>query len=347
MHRCLQLARLGAGYVAPNPMVGAVLVYEDQIIGEGWHEHFGEAHAEVNCIRNAIAGGFEKQLPGSTLYVSLEPCAHHGKTPPCTDLIAGVQIPRVVIGCQDPFVEVNGRGIEKLRQSGIETITGVLEQECRELNKRFFRFHTEHRPYVILKWAQTADGIMGRRDSRLMISHDLTSRLVHRWRSEEASILVGTNTALVDDPELTNRLWPGPSPLRLVIDIDLKLPPSLKLFNGKGGPVIVFNARKHGFTAGASTRYYRIDPARPVIDQVLQALFSLGIQSVLVEGGAKLLQSFMDARAWDESRVIISPPVQLQEAGVHAPLLPDALLTSEIAVATDTIRNFKSMQAPV
>src|SRR5258706_4656586 len=246
MYRCLQLAAPGAGYVAPNPMVGAVLVHNGRIIGEGYHQHYGEAHAEVNCINQAALSGLIDTIPESTLVVSLEPCTHFGKTPPCADLIIKHKIPKVVIGCRDPFGEVNGKGIEKLKAAGIEVEQGVLEKECIDLNKRFFVFHTQHRPYIILKWAETADGFIapslpaapsinlwrpmeGRieEDStsrRLLISNEYTDRVVHKWRSEEAAILVGTNTVENDNPELTTRLWPGNSPVRLVVDMNLRLP---------------------------------------------------------------------------------------------------------------------------
>ncbi|HJW16280.1 MAG TPA: bifunctional diaminohydroxyphosphoribosylaminopyrimidine deaminase/5-amino-6-(5-phosphoribosylamino)uracil reductase RibD, partial [Flavisolibacter sp.] len=240
MARCLQLAQLGAGNVAPNPMVGAVLVYNDAIIGEGYHEKYGAAHAEVNCI-NSVIDGERHLISQSTLYVSLEPCAHFGKTPPCADLIVKLKIPKVVIGCRDPFVQVDGKGIEKLLAAGVEVTTGILEKECKELNKLFFTFHTLHRPYIILKWAQTSDGKIAyptlRKKSsspvsRLFITNAYTNRLVHKWRSEQMAILVGTNTAMHDDPSLNTRLWPGNSPVRLVIDKELALPPGLKLFDG-------------------------------------------------------------------------------------------------------------------
>src|SRR5687767_13525023 len=241
MQRCLQLARLGAGSVAPNPMVGAVLVSDDRVIGEGWHQQFGKAHAEVNCFDSVLPGNREL-VAGSILYVSLEPCAHFGKTPPCTDLIIKNKIRKVVVGCRDPFKEVNGKGIEKLKAAGIEVETGVLENECKEINKRFFCFHEKHRPFIILKWAHTADGKMGFESStdRLFITNEYTNRLVHKWRSEESAVMVGTNTALRDDPELTVRLWTGASPVRAVIDRELKLPASLKIFDGQY-PTIVFN----------------------------------------------------------------------------------------------------------
>ena len=231
MHRCLELAQLAAGNTAPNPMVGSVLVHNDKIIGEGYHQVYGQAHAEVNCI-SSVKPEHQGLIPQSTIYVSLEPCAHFGKTPPCADLIIKHQIPKVVVGCRDPFVQVNGKGIEKLQAAGIEVTVGVLEKECKELNKRFFTFHTEHRPYIILKWAQTADLKIAAEDyGRVLISNAQSNRIVHKWRSEEMAILVGTNTALFDDPELNTRLWPGGHPIRLVVDMNLRLPSSLKLFN--------------------------------------------------------------------------------------------------------------------
>ena len=242
MQRCLQLAAMGAGHTAPNPMVGAVLVYADRVIGEGFHRQYGGPHAEVNCI-NSVTKDDLPLLAKSTLYVSMEPCSHFGKTPPCTDLIIEKKIPTVVIACRDGYHKVNGKGIEKLRAAGINVIVGILEREALELNKRFFTFHQHQRPYIILKWAQSKDGKVaplnlpaGRqvphsggnleqsKGKRLLISNEVTDRLVHKWRSEEAAILVGTNTALQDDPALTTRFWPGRDPVRLVIEMELKLP---------------------------------------------------------------------------------------------------------------------------
>jgi diaminohydroxyphosphoribosylaminopyrimidine deaminase/5-amino-6-(5-phosphoribosylamino)uracil reductase len=216
-------------------MVGAVLVYEDRIIGEGYHQLYGKAHAEVNCI-NSVKEEDQPLIARSTIYVSLEPCAHYGKTPPCADLIIARRIPRVVVGCRDPFPEVDGKGIEKLRAAGVEVTVGVLEAECKELNRRFFTFHTQHRPYIVLKWAQSMNGrIAGDGEGRVLISNAYTNRLVHRWRSEEAGILVGTRTALADDPALTARLWNGPDPVRLVIDKELRLPGTTLLLSVGGG----------------------------------------------------------------------------------------------------------------
>jgi len=346
MQRCLQLAENGSGYVAPNPMVGAVLVHDNRIIGEGYHQRYGGPHAEVNCI-NSVKEEDRNLISRSTLYVSLEPCAHHGKTPPCADLIIANKIPEVVIGCRDPFKEVNGKGIEKLKAAEINIIYGVLEEECQQLNKRFFTFYTQHRPYIILKWAETADKkIAVNGTERLSISNEQTNRLVHKWRSEEASILVGTNTAIMDDPELTTRYWDGPSPIRLVVDMDLSLPPSLKIFNGKQRTVI-FNTVKHSEEAlpqllsplsgeRQGLRYYQVTENVNLIHQIVNALYQLRIQSVLVEGGARLLQSFIDEEMWDEIRIIknekliinnglAAPEVELKNADDEMKILDDSI----------------------
>lgn len=328
MHRCIELAKTAAGNVAPNPMVGAVLVHEGRIIGEGFHQQYGKAHAEVNCI-NAVAEEDLALIPHSTLYVSLEPCAHFGKTPPCADLIIRHRIPHVVVGCRDPFTEVNGKGIEKLKAAGIRVDVGILEKECRELNKRFFTFHERHRPYVILKWAQSNNGkIAGLSSQRILISNAYSNRLVHRWRSEEPAMLVGTRTALADDPALTTRLWPGKNPIRLVIDLHLKLPQTLHLFDD-AAPAIVFNLHQNtiedfndrSFIDNRSTVFYQVTDTVSIVHQVLHALYQLNIQSVLVEGGARLLQSFIDEAMWDEARIITNNDLLIPE-GLSAPALP-------------------------
>ena len=367
MQRCLELAKLGAGYVAPNPMVGAVLVHGDKIIGEGWHQQYGEAHAEVNCI-DSVKDKDKQFISQSTLYVSLEPCAHFGKTPPCADLIIKNKISTVIIGCRDPFDKVNGKGIEKLEAAGVKVEVGILEKECKELNKRFFTFHTKHRPYVVLKWAQTEDGKIASlnpseggtldpdsfdihdnkmptlptdsknppkecREARLLISNEYSNRLVHQWRSEEAAILVGTNTALMDDPELTTRLWPGKSPVRLVVDMSLKLPANLKVFN-KQVRTIVFNTMKQ--EEDGNLLYYKLTKEAGLVQQILNALYQLKIQSVLVEGGAKLLQSFIDEGTWDEARIISTSELIINN-GLNAPILKSAEKTSEQKLLSDKI----------
>lgn len=338
MHRCLELAQLGAGYVAPNPMVGAVLVHEGRIIGEGWHKEYGKAHAEVNCI-NAVQEEDRQFISQSILYVSLEPCAHHGKTPPCTDLIIRHKIPKVVIGCRDPFKEVDGKGIEKLKAAGIEVETAVLEEECRELNKRFFTFHKKQRSFIILKWAQTADGFIAGDDSkRILISNEFSNRLVHKWRSEEAAIMVGTNTALRDDPALTTRLWPGPSPVRLVIDMNLRLPGSLKVFDGSER-TIVFNTIKEDEKPNLS--FIKLDKEKQFVPQLMDVLYRLPLQSVLVEGGAALLQTFIESGVWDEARVIVNGELSIGN-GLPAPVLKNEQLVMEEKNSTDTISYFRN-----
>jgi diaminohydroxyphosphoribosylaminopyrimidine deaminase / 5-amino-6-(5-phosphoribosylamino)uracil reductase len=395
MRRCLELARLGAGHTAPNPMVGAVLVFEGRIIGEGYHQQYGQAHAEVNCIRSVPAGDVH-HIQQSILYVSLEPCAHYGKTPPCADLIIEKKIPAVVVGCRDPFKAVDGKGIEKLRAAGVVVEVGVLEKECMLLNKRFLTFHTLHRPYILLKWAQSANGRLaagpvrhpGAMDqtetmdhsgiashvgagggSRTLISNPYTNRLVHKWRSEEAAILVGTNTALSDDPALTARLWNGPHPIRLVVDKELRLPLSLQVFDRKVR-TIVFNTLRHSMEEGrgqdpagggqdpagsgsdsagsgsdpagngsdpaGNLLYYQLATDSSLVQQIILALYRLNIQSVLVEGGARLLQSFIDEGYWDEARVITNEELQIPE-GLASPELSDAELLSRERLFSDTI----------
>ena len=336
MQRCLQLSKLGNGYTAPNPMVGAVLVYEGRIIGEGYHQHYGEAHAEVNCIRS-VKEVDSALIQESTLYISLEPCAHFGKTPPCADLIIQNKIPKVVIGCRDPFPEVNGKGIEKLKAAGVETVVGIMEKECIELNKRFFAFYTNHRPYIILKWAQSSNGRLANADySRVFITNEFTNRLVHKWRSEESAILVGTNTALFDNPDLTNRNWEGRNPIRLVVDMDLRLPASLKLFN-RQVKTIVFNSIKHEENDNLS--YYQVTADVPLVHQIEHALYQAKIQSVLVEGGARLLQSFIDERIWDEARIITNEEMKITE-GIHAPELTEEILVQKENYFSDIIRYY-------
>ena len=561
MQRCLQLAQLGRGHVAPNPMVGAVLVYEGVIIGEGYHEKYGDFHAEVNCI-DSVKKELRHLVERATLYVSLEPCAHFGKTPPCTNLIILMEIPRVVIGCRDPFVEVNGKGIEKLQAAGVEVVQGVLEDECKELNKRFFTFHTKHRPYVILKWAQTGNGKMAlppltpptgenhaqplapsnspnggepnaqpllkedadkyvgefyqaadpftyhllknfvsehrknptqaedflwqqlrgnklngyvfRRQhiignfivdfvclakkliievdglihqlpenkmsdkertvwlqqkgyevirftneeilfdtqtalnqikqkieelpfaerkiyasstktdrsskviskgevgewlsspvggnqrlrtqsgmgagqlSRLFITNEQTNRIVHKWRSEEMAIAVGTNTALLDDPQLSTRLWPGKNPIRIVVDMDLRLPSSLQLFDATI-PTIVFNTKQHTIDNSKAISfknnvvYYQVTEDASLVYQMLNALYSMNIQSVIVEGGAYLLQSFIDEGVWDEARIIANEEL-IVDNGLPAPVLQSHKLLHTQTILSDTIRVYNLLK---
>jgi diaminohydroxyphosphoribosylaminopyrimidine deaminase/5-amino-6-(5-phosphoribosylamino)uracil reductase len=343
IQRCIQLAKLGAGHVAPNPMVGAVLVYEDRIIGEGYHMQYGQAHAEVNCI-NSVEAKNRNLIETSVIYVSLEPCAHFGKTPPCADLIVKHKIQTVVIGCRDPFEQVDGKGIDKLQKAGVAVITGVLESECKELNKRFFTFHTKKRPYVALKWAQSKNHKIANADfSRVLISNAYSNRLVHKWRSEEAGIMVGTNTALQDDPALNTRNWTGPNPTRLVVDMNLRLPSTLQVFDGQQR-TIIFNGIKH--EEQQDVIFYKIEREPSFVKALLKACYELNIQSVLIEGGNKLAESFINEHLWDEARVIENNQLIIDN-GLNAPLLSNHSLISSETIATDTVccylnHNYKS-----
>ena len=331
MQRCLQLAVLGSGYTAPNPLVGSVLVHNGRIIGEGHHELFGAPHAEVNCIQSVVPAD-RALIPSSTLYVSLEPCCHYGKTPPCTDLILREKIPAVVIGCRDPFPEVNGKGIEKLLTHGVAVEYPVLETLSKEMNRRFFTFHVLKRPYVILKWAQSVNHkIAGKAGVRIKISNDYSTRLVHKWRSEEAGILVGKTTALLDDPQLTSRLWPGKNPVRIVTDQNLSLPGSLKLFD-ETAPTVVLNGKSD--LKEGEILFKKINGSG--IQSILSGIHSLNILSVLVEGGAKLLQSFIDSGEWDELRIITNHDLTIQ-AGISSPDFGNAKFIKTETLGTDTI----------
>ncbi len=341
MQRCLQLAKQAAGYVAPNPMVGAVLVHAQRIIGEGFHHQYGQAHAEVNCV-NSVKKEDEHLIDQSILYVSLEPCAHFGKTPPCADMIIRSKIPRVIVGCRDPFNQVDGKGIEKLLAAGIEVELGVMEKDCTELNKRFFTFHKKRRPYIILKWAQSHNSKIGSTDGRrVFISNEFTNRIVHKWRGEEASILVGSNTAMLDNPELNVRLWNGQNPVRLLVDRNLRLPTSLKIFNSES-KTIIFNTIKHEKIN--HLLYYQVTGAESLVHQIVHALYQLKIQSVLVEGGAKLLQSFIDAQMWDETRVTENGELIIT-SGLNAPELTNEKLSGSEKLFSDSIQYYKNLNA--
>ena len=298
MKRCIELANKAMGYVSPNPMVGSVIVYEGKIIGEGYHENYGKSHAEVN----AIASVKDKSLlPKSTLYVNLEPCAHFGKTPPCSNLIIEHKISKVVIGCIDSFSEVAGKGIVKMENAGIEVIVGVLEKESRALNKRFFTFHEKERPYIILKWAESKDGFIAPKNQTapFWMTSSESKKLVHQWRAEEDAILVGRITAKKDNPSLTVREVEGQNPVRIVIDKDLKLSDELNLFDSDS-KTIVFNAIK---TEEIDSNYFIKITLNNLIENILSELYKQNIQSIIIEGGRKTLQSFIDENMWDEARI--------------------------------------------
>ena len=335
MWRCIELARSGLCNAAPNPMVGAVLVCDGRIVGEGYHVRCGEAHAEVNAIRSVRDASLLRRC---TLYVSLEPCSHYGKTPPCADLIIEKGIPRVVVGCLDPFSRVSGRGIRKLREAGCEVVVGVLETECRALNRRFMTFNTLHRPYVVLKWAESADGFIDvcrEGGCPVRLSSPLTAMLAHKRRAELGAVMVGRRTALLDDPALTVRSWYGPQPLRVVLDRALSLPGSLRLFDGSA-PTLVFTEREHPSAGGVE--YVRLDFSREVLPQALEALSRRGIQSLLVEGGSRLLQSFVDGGCWDDIFVEECPAAL--RAGVPSPVLPPHLCCERTEHFGRTFRHY-------
>lgn len=311
--RCIQLAKNGRLGAAPNPMVGAVVVCDGRIIGEGYHAKCGEAHAEVNAIASV---GDASLLKRSTIYVSLEPCAHYGKTPPCANLIVEKGIPKVVIGCQDPFSQVAGKGIKILRNAGCEVVTGVLEQACMELNKAFFTVQLKHRPLITLKWAQSADGFLDVERAGglpVKLSSPLTQIVAHKRRAEHQAIIVGRRTALLDDPSLNVRAWSGPQPLRIVIDRELQLPRHLKLFDGSQPTLVV--TEKQGSIPQVDC--FQADFSRNILPQLMDEMVRRNVQSLLVEGGSQLLQSFLDAGLWDEAYVECCPQVLGQ--GIQSP----------------------------
>jgi diaminohydroxyphosphoribosylaminopyrimidine deaminase/5-amino-6-(5-phosphoribosylamino)uracil reductase len=316
MQRCLELAVNGLGKVAPNPMVGCVIVHNDRIIGEGYHAAYGAPHAEVNAIK---AVKDKELLKNAKLYVNLEPCAHFGKTPPCSDMIIQHQIPEVIIGCMDSYSEVAGKGIEKLRKSGCQVTVNVLEKESRELNRRFFTFYEKKRPYVILKWAQTLDGFIDIDRSNPDIKPEwITNKflkiLVHKWRTEEVAILVGTRTAKNDNPQLTAREWHGSNPVRIVIDEKSTLPSHLHLFDQSTRTIIFTSQIKAN---KPNLEYISIDFNQNIIPQILDQLYELGLQSIIVEGGKMILESFIQAGFWDEARVLIGNKVF--QKGIKSP----------------------------
>lgn len=302
MQRCLELAKNGLGTTYPNPMVGSVIVFENKIIGEGWHQKAGEPHAEVNAI-NSVKD--KSLLSKSTIYVSLEPCSHFGKTPPCSDLIIHHKIPNVVVGTVDPNEKVAGKGIEKLRKSGASVIVGVLEKKCLELNKRFFSFHNQKRPYIILKWAESADGFLSPKTKNeqkpVWITNPYSRQLVHKWRTEEQAILVGTTTVLADNPQLNSRDWLGNNPIRIVLDRSVKISDEYEVKNGKQRTIFI--TEKENFVSVKNCNFETIIFDNQLAEKISDLLFQKGIQSVIIEGGLQTLQTFIDANLWDEARI--------------------------------------------
>jgi diaminohydroxyphosphoribosylaminopyrimidine deaminase / 5-amino-6-(5-phosphoribosylamino)uracil reductase len=331
MKRALELARLGIGLVSPNPRVGCVVVHNDIIVGEGWHQKHGEAHAEVNAIESVPNKSLLKE---STLYVNLEPCSHTGKTPPCADLLIRHQVKKVVVSNLDSNPLVSGRGIKKLRATGIEVVTGILEKEGRELNKRFFTFMEKQRPYILLKWAETSDGFIAREnhDSK-WISNEYSRQLVHKWRTEEDAVLVGSKTTSHDNPELNVRAWSGRNPVRVVLDRFLRLNDTLHVFD-RSQKTLCYNVLKHEEHANLSL--VRIDEQN-FIQNVLDDLYKRKIQSVIVEGGATILKAFIDAGLWDEAKVFVSD--KDFGKGIQSPQLHGNLIAQE-SVFNDTLRTY-------
>ncbi len=325
INRCIQLAENGLGNTYPNPLVGSVIVYNNHIIGEGWHQKAGEAHAEVNAINSVTDKSLLKK---ATIYVSLEPCSHFGKTPPCSDLIIASGIKKVVIGNVDPFAKVAGRGIKKLIDAGCEVNVGILEEKCSALNKRFFVFHQKKRPYIILKWAQSDDGYLAPTHKierkPVWITNKYSNQLVHKWRSEEQAILVGTNTAVADNPKLNTRLWKGNDPVRLMLDKNLRVSKDSALLDGSIKTIVIHDQELEELAESRKViseniQYKNIDFEKNIASQICEILYSQELQSVIIEGGTRTLQTFINENCWDEAR-IFSGKIRF-ENGIKAPAI--------------------------
>ncbi|MDO5981200.1 bifunctional diaminohydroxyphosphoribosylaminopyrimidine deaminase/5-amino-6-(5-phosphoribosylamino)uracil reductase RibD [Flavivirga spongiicola] len=324
--RCIEIAKNGLGSTSPNPMVGSVIVYKNKIIGEGYTSPYGGNHAEVNAI-NSVSN--KSLLKEATIYVTLEPCSHYGKTPPCSDLIISHKIPNIVIGCIDDNIKVAGKGIKKLIDANRNVTVGVLEKACKEHHKRFFTFHNKKRPYIILKWAETNDGFIApktRKEQKpVWITNKYSRQLVHKWRSEEQAILVGTNTVLQDNPSLTVRDWKGKHPIRVVLDKSLKLSKEFSIFNSEAKTIVISESN--------------IDFSKNVSQQICAVLYKNDITSVIVEGGKKTLQTFIDENLWDEARVF-KGNIEFKE-GINAPKLLGKLI-SEKKMMSDILKIYKN-----
>lgn len=336
MRRALELAKLGSGYTAPNPMVGCVIVHNGQIIGEGWHRNYGGPHAEVNAIASVQDISL---LPHSTVYVTLEPCSHFGKTPPCADLLIESGVRDVVICNLDPNPVVAGRGVQKLLDAGIKVETGLLEQEGLEVNKRFFTSHRLKRPFITLKWAETTDGfVAGPACEQLQISGALAKRFVHKLRAEEQAIMIGTRTALHDNPRLNTRHWTGPDPTRIVIDRQLTLSETINLFNGSQ-PTIVYNYKKQ--EEQENLYFAQLQEDEPLLPQIMADLYKRNIISVLVEGGTYLLESLLKENLWDETFVLKST-FQTIGDGIKAPTMVYGTLTKQQTLGSDMLLHYRN-----
>lgn len=339
--RCIELAKNGLGATYPNPMVGSVIVLDGVIIGEGWHQKYGEPHAEVNAI-NSVKD--KLLLKKSTIYVSLEPCSHYGKTPPCANLIVKSKIKNVVIGIIDSNSKVSGRGVKYLKDNGCNVIVGVLEGDCYKLNKRFFTFQTKRRPFIILKWAETADGFVDKlrdetsKNSPNWISNSYSQQFAHKMRAEEQAILVGTTTALNDNPTLNIRSWVGSNPIRIVIDRKLKIPKSYNLINGKE-QTIVLTEKKPNKNFDKKIIFEEIVFVKNVPQQICNILYKHKIQSVIIEGGSQTLQSFIDENLWDEASIFVSNI--LFDSGLKAPKLKKTPSKIE-KISNDTLKIYRN-----
>ncbi len=333
MQRCIALAQNASGFTSPNPMVGAVLVHNGNIISEGWHHYYGAAHAEVNCLDN-LPAALKHLIPEATMYVNLEPCAHYGLTPPCANRLVAEKVQRVVIANTDPFAEVNGKGIAILRQNNIEVVTGVQQQEGYWLNRRFFAFHTRKRPYIILKWAQTPDGFIGTPNKGpVRITGAECQTLSHKWRTQESAIMVGFTTALNDDPQLTARLHTGKQPLRIAIDRNKLIPHTHNLHNIDAATWIVNETDE---TVLGNVHYIKVSFDDALLNALLARMYDARLLSVIVEGGAHLLESFIAAGLWDEARIFTGGPA-LNE-GVAAPILNGGTTAFSTSVGQDLLQ---------
>ena len=329
MQKCLDLAKQGFPKSSPNPMVGCVIVHNDKIIGQGFHEQYGSHHAEVNAI-NSVSD--KNLLEKSTLYVNLEPCAHYGKTPPCSNLIVKHKIPKVVIGTIDDYSEVAGKGILHLRKNGINVSTGVLKEKCLKLNRRFFTFHNKKRPYIILKWAESSDGFIAPKNQKepFWMTSEKSKKLVHKWRSEETAILVGSNTVRLDNPKLTSRLCDGKNPIRLVIDKNLRLSSNFNVFD-KNSKTFTINQIEH------SDHKLKIN-FEAFFEELYEQLFKLKIQSIIIEGGKFTLDEFIKNDQWDEARVFTAPIILSN--GLPSPNIFDKKKYSSLDIGNDILNTY-------
>lgn len=342
MQRCLELASLGMGSVSPNPMVGCVIVHDQKIIGEGYHKKFGDAHAEVNAI-NAVLQQYgdaaEAMLASATAYVSLEPCAHFGKTPPCADLLIRHRIKKVVIGNTDPFADVNGKGIEKLKNAGVEVVSGILEVQCSYLNRRFFTRIKQQRPYIILKWATTANGFFAPKNTvQQWISGPLSKKLVHKWRTEEDAILIGKQTALADNPQLNSREWQGKNPVRILIDRDLQVPISSYIYNKEAKTIILNEVKTE---VQDNIHFIQMEDMHYYLPQKIAfQLYLMDIQSVIIEGGANILNQFITAGLWDEARVFTA--ASSWKEGIASPVI-NGIITDQYRIEQDNLTIYQNI----